>query len=328
MQVNINTLQSHRLVDEFDFAPERVAEISTSVNSTLMEEFTAKDVYSGRLRMAHVLSNGNSVIKARSLKQHLEGLRKWMGKQKPQVIGAHNGLYLHLTKEKLFYLLQPTRVIARKRIERDVELIHALLSEGPLREEFDVNPECRLLLHITGPTPREHRKDMEAILHRYGELIEGLPSSISERVFLAFSAGREEHPVFAEKGFAPLTITDLYRLATAILFPSEAEGRGLPIIESAAIGIPIISSRYSPKEVFDRVIGEHLPEEQRILYIEFPEKDFSKEFLDQVAALLLRPEISRQWQLHNRNAVRTRYSEGALRASFQNLLQQLYEISD
>ena len=78
--------------------------------------------------------------------------------------------------------------------------------------------------------------------------------------------------------FDPLNITDLYRLATAVLFPSETEGRGLPIIESAAIGVPIISSRYSPEEVFDSVIGEHLPEEQRIKYIHFPEGEFSTRF--------------------------------------------------
>jgi glycosyltransferase involved in cell wall biosynthesis len=196
-----------------------------------------------------------------------------------------------------------------------------------LREQFDADTERRLVLHITGPTPREHGKDLVAILHRYSELVDDLPASIGERVFLAFSVGREEHPVFQEKGFAPLNITDIYRLATAVLFPSETEGRGLPIVESAAVGIPIISSRYSPEAVFDGVIGEHLPDEQRIRYIEFPAEEFSLDFLEQVAALLLRPEIGKDWHAHNRNAVRQRYSEEALRASFHKLLGQLYEVS-
>ncbi|KAA3643370.1 MAG: glycosyltransferase family 1 protein [Chloroflexi bacterium] len=328
LQVNINTLQSHRLIDEFGFPLERVTELTTSVGDKLLEEFTSEDVKSARLRMAHILSNGKPVVKVRALEKHRLGLRNWMGKQKPYVIGAHKNLSLDLTTERLIYLLQPTRVVARKRIERDVELIHALLRTGPLREEFDADPECRILLHITGPTPREHRHDLSTILQCYEELIEDLPPSIGERVFLAFSVGREEHPVFQEKGFAPLNITDLYRLATAVLFPSETEGRGLPIIESAAIGVPIISSRYSPVEVFDGVIGEHLPEEQRIQYIEFPEGEFSQAFLGQVADLLLRPEIKTRWQAHNRKAIRLRYSDDALRASFQNLLQQLYEISE
>lgn len=327
LQVNINTLQSQRLVEEFGIPSERVAGLSTSVGDKLLEEFTPEDVQSARLRMAHILSNGKPTVKVRALKKHRLGLRTWMGKQKPYVIGAHKNIYLDLTSERLIYLLQPTRVVARKRIERDVELIHALLRAGPLREEFDADPACRILLHITGPTPREHRQDLSTILQCYEEMIEDLPSSISERVFLAFSVGREAHPVFQQKGFAPLNITDLYRLATAVLFPSETEGRGLPIIESAAIGVPIISSRYSPVEVFDSVIGEHLPEEQRIQYIEFPEGEFSQAFLYLVADLLLRPEIKTRWQTHNRNAVRMRYSDAALRASFQDLLQQLYDTS-
>jgi glycosyltransferase involved in cell wall biosynthesis len=327
LQVNINSLQSNRLVEEFGFTPEKVARISTSVSSKMLEDFTPEDVRSARLRMAHILSNGNAVIRPRSLKKHFKELPKWTGKQKPRVIGARKNLLLDLTAEGLIYLLQPTRVVGRKRIERDVALIHTLLSQGPLREQFDADRERRMLLHITGPTPREHGKDLAAILDRYGALIDDLPASIGERVFLAFSVGRGEHPVFREKGFAPLDITDIYRLATTVLFPSETEGRGLPIIESAAVGIPIISSRYSPEEVFDGVIGEHLPEELRVRYIEFPEGGFSRDFLDQVAALLIQPGISRDWRTHNRNAVRLRYSKEALRASFEKLLAQLYQVS-
>jgi len=327
LQVNINALQAHRLIEEFGFAPERVVQISTCVGDKLLDEFKPADVYSARVRMAHILSNGYPLIKVRSLKEHQKGLRKWMGKQKPRVIGARSKLMLDLANEKLIYLLQPTRVIARKRIERDVALIHALLKNGPLRDKFDTDPRCRIVLHITGPTPREHRSDLAIILHRYQVLIDDLPASISERVFLAFSVGRGEHPGFQKKGFAPLTIIDLYRLATAVLFPSETEGRGLPIIESAAVGVPIVSSRYAPVEVFDHVIGEHLAEDQRIQYLKFPDGKFSKAFLEAAANLLLRPEISTQWQTHNRKAVKMRYSEDALRSSLHQILCQLYEVS-
>jgi hypothetical protein len=46
-----------------------------------------------------------------------------------------------------------------------------------------------------------------------------------------------------------------------------------------------------------------------------------------VAALLIQPGISRDWRTHNRNAVRLRYSKEALRASFEKLLAQLYQVS-
>ena len=65
---------------------------------------------------------------------------------------------------------------------------------------------------------------------------------------------------FADKQFEPLTIETIYRMADAVVFPSETEGRGLPIIEAAATGIPIICSHYLPREVFSDVVGEKLGE--------------------------------------------------------------------
>ena len=60
-------------------------------------------------------------------------------------------------------------------------------------------------------------------------------------------------------------------MADAVVFPSETEGRGLPIIEASASGVPIICSQYHPREVFGDVIGEKLPKELQIHYTLFPE---------------------------------------------------------
>ncbi len=91
---------------------------------------------------------------------------------------------------------------------------------------------------------------------------------------------------FAEKGFEPLTIETIYRMADAVVFPSQTEGRGLPIIEAGASGTPIICSQYRPKEVFRDVIGEKLPEELRIRYTRFLGGKFHPAFLSEVADLL------------------------------------------
>ena len=248
-----------------------------------------------------------------------------MADQVPQVIGARDGLSLDLVAGDIIYLLQPTRVIARKRIEKDVELIQALL-QGPLRATYEQNPAKQLLLHITGPTPLEHQDDLETILAAFGRLIDSLPDTLAARVFLAFSSGHETHPSFGEQLLTDMNIVDIYRLATAVLFPSEIEGRGLPIIESGAVGIPIICSRYHPEEVFADVIGEDLPEELQIRYLLFPEDDFSEEFLDEVVELLTDPEAWTTWCEHNRLAIRSRYSVEALSDSFRRLLDGSYEI--
>jgi glycosyltransferase involved in cell wall biosynthesis len=218
-------------------------------------------------------------------------------------------------------------VVARKRIEKGVELIQALL-QGPLRATFEQNPARQMVLHITGPTPMEHQEDLETILDVYRDLIDNLPPAFSGRVFLAFSGGHETHDSFEEQSLEDMNITDIYRMAPAVLFPSETEGRGLPIIESGAVGIPIFCSRYEPEEVFAGVIGEDLPQEFRIHYVLFPEEEFSEAFLQEVADLLTHPETWAKWREHNRQAVRLRYSTAALSAAFQRLLDSAYEIAE
>jgi glycosyltransferase involved in cell wall biosynthesis len=323
LQVNINNRQSERLISEFGFPQRRVLEIGTSVGDMLFDDYGDKDVQYARLRMAHILSDGKAEIYPRSLKAHKSFLNQWMDEQRPKVIGAHGDLTLNLLARNIIYLLQPTRVIARKRIERNVELIQALL-QGPMQAAFQEDKDRQLVLHITGPTPLEHLADLAVILLAYGDLINNLPTPTAERVFLAFSVGRETHTSFKEKGFADLNIVDIYRLATAVLFPSEVEGRGLPILESAAVGIPIICSRYRPDDVFADVIGEDLPKERQIRYLLFPEGEFSEEFLSQVADLLLRPKARTKWRDHNRHVIRLRFSEAALRTSFKQLLDRSF----
>lgn len=326
LQININRRQSKRLVEGFGFPQERVFKIPTCVSDKLFDDYTADDVKYARLRMANILSDGDTEIYPTSLSEHEMLLHRWMCAQIPQVIGARDSLILDLIADDIIYLLQPTRVIARKRIEKGIELIQALL-QGPLRATFEQEPSQQLVLHITGPTPLEHQDDLETILNAYGKLIDNLPPSIADRVFLAFSGGRETHYSFEEQYFKDMNIADIYRMATAVLFPSETEGRGLPIIESAAVGIPIICSRYQPEEVFADVIGEDLPEELRIHYHLFPEDEFSQEFLNGVTTLLTNPEVWMKSREHNRRVIRSRFSVAALSTAFQRLLDCSYEIA-
>ena len=45
--------------------------------------------------------------------------------------------------------------------------------------------------------------------------------------------------------YSKLQMTELYRSADVFVFPTKAEGWGLPIIEAAAMGIPIVTTYYS-----------------------------------------------------------------------------------
>lgn len=324
LQVNINTPQSEALVERFGFAKDRVFELGTAISNKFFEEFDAEDVKSVRKRMAYVLSDGKPTIETVPIKGHLDNLSSWMKNQKPIVCGFSSGLNLDPTKDKTIYCLQPTRVIARKRIEMDLHLLKALMKRNAFKDKF-LNDSYQLVLHITGPVPIEHQKDLETVLKAYIDLCESLSASMADRVFIAFSVGTENHPSFEENNLKPLCIEEIYRLATLILFPSETEGRGLPIVESSACGIPIVCSRYYPEEVFAEVVGEGLADEEQIKYVLFPEPEagFSESCLDAVCNLMLCPEKSEELIKHNKKAVKLRYSTEMIKKKFEEFIKRL-----
>ena len=323
LQVNINRRQSRRLIKEYAFSKSKVFELSTSLSERFFEDYSQGDVKHARLRMAYILSDGKPIIGPITVDAHCIGLIDWMQDQTPRVLGARSELQLDLTSDELIYILQPTRVIARKQVERNLILLKELLARQNFRKAFDKNNNLQIVLHITGPTPIEHQEDHELIIEAYKNVIDAVPSWIADRIFVAFSGGHETHHSFTGENFQPLQIEDIYRMATVVVFPSEREGRGLPIIEASASGVPIICSRYSPDEVFAEVVGEDLPEEDQIDYLLFPKGTFSESFLKQVTKLLLHPELNENRIQHNKNAVRSRFSTNNLEKAFGNLLEKL-----
>ncbi len=325
-QVNINKRQSRRLIRRAGVPKEKVHEISTAVNDHFFETYSTEDIKYARRRMAFVLSDGDALLRSISVSQHLRSLGDWMADQKPIMIGSESGLLVDPESDNLLILLQPTRIVARKRIERNIALIRALMQRSALGKAFRKDTERQLLLHITGPTPKEHQEDLEKILFAYRRMVEKLPKDISQRIFVAFSVGQEDHPTFKEQNFSPMTIESIYRMANAVMFPSETEGRGLPIIEASAIGIPIICSRYYPKEVFNDVIGKGLPDELQIHYTLFPDGVFPRYFLKKVSRILLSSKEKLPSIAHNRAAVEVRYSQQALKKKFESLLAQMSKL--
>lgn len=323
MQTNINARQSRKLIEDYGFNAEKVSELSTCVSDTFFESYSKEDVANIRLRMGHILSDGEAILRPVPIDEHLARVSTWMENQEPLILASRSGLSVAPESDALIVLLQPTRVVARKRIERNLELIGTLLQKSALQKEFEENPDRQLILHITGPTPIEHQADLETVLLAYKNTLDQLPDELSERIFLSFSVGNENHESFSKKGFVPLTIETIYRMADAVVFPSETEGRGLPIVEASASGIPMICSQYHPREVFGDVVGEGLPEDLQIRYSLFPDGEFSQAFLTEVAELLLNPETKQELVAHNQNAVRARYSIEALRDKFEQLLNQL-----
>ena len=323
LQVNINERQSEILVSRYGFAEDRVREVGTAVDDAFFSDCTPEEKYAKRRSMAYILSDGHPVIRSISVDAHLANLGHWMKKQVPLVCGAVEDLQLDIATPSALYLLQPTRIIARKRIERNWHLIGALMQYAPFREAFESDPHRTLTLHITGPTPIEHQADLEKVLNAYKEVLRSLPDHIARRLFQSFSVGHEDHPALAGKDLKRLYIQDIYKLADVVVFPSESEGRGLPIVESSAANIPIVCSRYRPEAVFAGVVGEHLDQELRIQYTLFPEGEFNASTLQEVTDIIFFPECMAERMAHNRAAVVKRYSLQALQNTFKGFLDTL-----
>lgn len=323
IQVNINTPQSRALIERFGFTPEKVFELGTSISNDFFIHSSPEHVKSVRSRMNYIISDGCEKISTVSVHEHLANLSEWMHDEKPIACGSREGLTLDLAADGTFYFLQPTRVILRKHIDRDEKLLSALLDHKPFADEFFADSSRQIVLHVTGPTPIEHQDDLENVLEAYINLCNKLPQEAADRIFLIFSVGNENHPCFEKLNLQPLCIEEIYQLADLVLFPSETEGRGLPIIESSAGGIPIVCRRYYPEEVFDEVVGRDLPEDEQIWYLRFPTGEFKKSFLDKVTELLLHPEYFEDWREHNREAVRNRYSTKMIVRKFKDFFKVL-----
>ena len=327
IQVNINEPQSKALIEKFDFSINQVYEIGSCISNEFLRDYSLHEVLSARLRMTYILSDGHPIIKPVPVKQHLSNLSSWMKNQKPIVCSNSANLELNPVEKGTIYCLQPTRVIARKRIYKDLELLTSLLNYEKMAKAFETGEIEQLVLHISGPVPIEHQSDLEDILNAYAKLCSSVPKQIADHVFIAFSVGTENHPSLLNNGLDPLCIEDIYKLADIILFPSETEGRGLPIIESGACGIPIVCSRYYPEEVFDGVVGCNLPYNEQIKYILFPEDSTDdNEALEEISDILLTTEAHHLYVQHNKSAVSKRYGVEMLVKKFGSFIEILNKI--
>lgn len=322
IHVNINPLQSTRLVEHEGFAADRVFLVGTGIDEEFFQPCSPGRKLEVRRRMAHILSDGKPTVAVTPVADFLEGMAAWMGDQRPVVCGLREGTELDLASTKTLILLQPTRVVARKRIPRDWELIGALLRHPSFRDEFEQHPDLALVLLITGPVPIEHQGDAEEVLHAFVDVLDSVPESVGMRLFQAFSVGNQHHPSLS----GGLEIFDIYHHADMVLFPSETEGRGLPIPESAAAGIPIVCSRYDPVLVFNELVGVDRPESERLQYLEFPESEFDDELLKEIKAMLWDPTSFVDRTRHNRDVVQARFSMRDLQQSFIEYLQRLESI--
>ncbi len=141
----------------------------------------------------------------------------------PESTSGHNlRQKLGLSDNDLF-VLQPTRVVPRKWIERAVELVNLL----------DLKKPRLIVSHESGDEGDHYAKRILEYAYRLGVEVVYIGDQIgSSRCFKAVS----------DKAF---TIDDVYRTSDLVTYPSGYEGFGNAFLEAIYFKKPIVVNRYS-----------------------------------------------------------------------------------
>jgi glycosyltransferase involved in cell wall biosynthesis len=129
-------------------------------------------------------------------------------------------------------MLLPVRITRRKNIELAIEVVHAL-REGGLAP----------VLVVTGPRAPHHPERSQAYLAELREMAARL-GVLNDVVFVADQIGR----TLSER-----EVADLYAVSDVLFLPSASEGFGLPLLEAAAVRLPVVATDLP---VFREIAGE------------------------------------------------------------------------
>lgn len=173
-------------------------------------------------------------------------------------------------------LLQPTRVVPRKRIELAIELTRRL------------GEECTLLIsHYSG----DEGTSYETYLRKYAELLGVKMLAINERV----NHERGQTPD-GEKIFS---LADVYQQADLVTYPSTVEGFGNAFLETIYYRRPIVMSTY---EIFRTDIQ---PKGFKVIGF----GDFiTEDTVEQARDVLCNPGLATEMVEHNYELGRQHYS--------------------
>ena len=124
-------------------------------------------------------------------------------------------------------LLQPTRILERKRIERTIQLA------VEINNAFKKKNKCVVI--VTGPTADSESKQYFEFLVKQARELEVDVIFASDRVYL------QRREVDGKKVYS---ISDAYLHADLVCFPSDIEGFGNVVIEAAAYKKPLFVNNY------------------------------------------------------------------------------------
>ena len=320
--LNINRNQSSRLIDR-GHNPANVAEIDTAVNTKRFSIHTKRRTIKAQLQVEAALKRYGKRVALFTPTQILEKNKVDVRKPQPILVGASHRLKPELSGNNIV-LLQPTRITLRKRIEVAFWLVNLLFQNPSFIAKFENNPKLTLTVLVSGSVPIGQVEYFNRLIYEFDNLLQSLPSTFKNRLFLGFLFGEIDTPRFKKQFDDPIGMPALYNIASLVMLPSETEGRGLPLIEATASGTPIFCRRYKPERVYAEVIGEHLNESERLKVLEFDGSNISEKMVNEVVNRIFFPQNYFDETRHNRRVVQKRFSLEALRNDFEAILYRFY----
>jgi len=324
LNVNINTGQSEHLVRLNGHNPANVMDIGTAVDTTHYTKSDKRKNINTFIQLEKILSRYEEQLKSYSVEDVFTQELVAEKKPRPVLIGENTTRVDRFIKENII-LLQPTRIISRKRIETSFNLLLKLFQEEEIIRRFRKTSHLKMTLIITGPIASGHYGYYKKLVERFRDLLNELDPELKKRVYLALLFGELDRDVFKERYENPAGIAELYNISSLVLLPSKTEGRGLPIIEATACGTPIFCRRYEPEQVYSEVVGEHLGERDRLKVLEFKGKRITDGMVKRIADRIFFPHRYTDEIRHNQRVVYKRYSLDALNENLYQILQRLYQ---
>lgn len=204
-----------------------------------------------------------------------------------KTLGVRNG-------ERL--ILQPTRIVPRKHIEKAIELVRRMDTDGVLLVTHDAGDE--------GYDYKLYLQDLAAIMD----------------VRLLLSAERfDATRRLKENGDKVYSLRDAYQRADLVAYCSAIEGFGNAFLEAIYFKRPLIVSAY---EIFSLDIA---PKGFKVLaFQEF----ISRDLVQKTEQLLDRPERVAEWVETNYELGRKHYSFEMLEKKLRHIIEECMERSD
>ncbi|HYW94082.1 MAG TPA: glycosyltransferase, partial [Bacteroidales bacterium] len=323
INVNINDSQSDYLVTHKGHNPANITEIGTAVDTAEYMNINKRKRINTFLQFEKILSRYQDRLIAYSAGDVIDnGLIDYTCPF-PILIGAKTRPVEGFISENIIFL-QPTRIISRKRIETGFQLLRKMFKNKAFRERLKTTPGLKITILVTGPVAEGQHAYLTQLILSFDELLKGADEAYNDRLFLAFLFSELDRESFKNYFEQPAGMPELYNISSLVLLPSKTEGRGLPIIEAAASGIPVFCRRYFPKNVYARVIGKHLDEKDRLKVIEFDGRTVKKKHVRKILNRVFFAHEFADELKHNRRVVTGRYSLEALNANIRDIIYRLY----